>query len=155
MQLSPDGRLLAAGTRDGQVLVWDVESAEETARFTASPSSISCLRWSVRGDKLAIAAGAWSQGENATLYLWSPTDDLVLSEQTLTEPAGAIDWLPQDDALIIASWSGHGRIWNVATKEFIRDIRLEKDAVSAAAWSPDCPLVTSWLAEQLSGRADP
>jgi len=104
---------------------------------------------------LAIAAGAWSQGENATLYLWSPTEDLVLTEQTLTEPAGAIDWLPQDDALVIASWSGQGRIWNVATKEFIREIRLEKDAVSAAAWSADCPLVTPWLAEQLSNRADP
>lgn len=155
VQLSPDGRMLAAGTLDGKVLIWDVETAEETARFTASPSSISCLRWSVRGDKLAIAAGAWSQGENATLYLWSPTDDLVLTEQTLAEPAGAIDWLPDDEALVIASWSGQGRIWNVATKEFIREIRLKKDAVSAAAWSADCPLVTPWLAEQLSGRADP
>jgi bla regulator protein BlaR1 len=154
VQLSPDGRLLAAGTLDGKVLIWDVETAEETARFTADPSSISCLRWSARGDKLAIAAGAWSQGENATLCLWSPTEDLVLTEQTLTEPAGAIDWLPQDDALVIASWSGQGRIWNVATKEFIREIRLEKDTVSAAAWSADCPLVTSWLAEQLSSRTD-
>jgi hypothetical protein len=43
----------------------------------------------------------------------------------------------------------------VATKEFVREIRLEKDAISAAAWSPDCPLVTSWLAEQLSSRTEP
>ena len=155
VQLSPDGRLIAAGTRDGQVLVWDVETAEETARFTASPSSISCLRWSALGDKLAIAVGAWSQGENATLYLWSPSQDIVLTEQTLSEPAGAIDWLPQDETLVIASWSGQGRIWNVATKEFIREIRLEKDAISAAAWSPDCPLVTSWLAGELTRRTEP
>ena len=77
----------------------------------------------------------------------------MLTEQALTEPAGAIDWLPQDDALVIASWSGQGRVWNVATKEFIREFRLDKDAVSAAAWSPDCPLVTPWLAEQLFRRS--
>jgi bla regulator protein BlaR1 len=151
VQQSPDGRWLAAGTSGGQVLVWDVESADETARFTASPLAVSCLRWSARADRLAIAAGDWSSGENATLYLWSPPEDTLLAEQKLAEPAGALDWLPDDDGLLIAAWNGQGRVWKLATSEFARNFRLEKDAVSAAAWSPDCPLVMPASSEELEG----
>lgn len=145
--ISRDGRRLAAGSQGGDVQVWDLATGDEIAGRTAPESAIGCVRWSHRGDRLAITLGDWSQREPA-IFVWSPDENVILAEQLLREPAGAIQWLAQDDALVIADWNGLAQVWRHASREFVSQMQLEKDQISASAWSPDCPLVNQWVADQ-------
>jgi beta-lactamase regulating signal transducer with metallopeptidase domain len=155
LQISPDGRRLAAGAQDGAVLVWDLTSGEEVSRLVLGAAAASCVRWSPAGDRLAIAYGGWSQGEQASLAIWSPEEDAVLLEAPLAQPAGAIEWLEQNQSLVIASWNGQAQVWNLNAGQPVWQMQLEKDVVSSAAWSANCTLGVEWLAQPASSKADP
>ncbi|MBI3463643.1 MAG: hypothetical protein HY000_11385, partial [Planctomycetes bacterium] len=47
---------------------------------------------------------------------------------------------PGDEALIIAGWDGRAEVRSARSGEVISEFQINKDAVSAAAWSADCPL---------------
>lgn len=55
----------------------------------------------------------------------------MLAEQALPEPAGGIDWLADDDSLIIAAWSGEARVWNVSARE--KDAPVNKEQAGGPA----------------------
>jgi beta-lactamase regulating signal transducer with metallopeptidase domain len=146
VQISPDGQHVAAGARDGEVLVWSLASGDEEARLSLPDTPVSCLRWSQGGDSLAIAFGRWSDADQATLVIWSPDKDAIVLEEPLAAPAGALDWLEQGKTLVIAGWDGQAQVWNIAAESPVWSLQLEKNDVSAAAWSPDCPLALELLA---------
>ncbi len=152
VHFSPEGRRVAAGTSAGHVVVWDINSGEEIARLATFSQPASCLRWSRRGDRIAVTLGGWAQSDVATLLLWSPAEKALLMHQPLEQPAGALQWLAEDEALLIAAWNGQALVWNIAGAGPVAELQLEKNQVSAAAWSPDCPLVNNWLASQLFMR---
>lgn len=141
VQISPNGHLLAAGTRSGTVVVWDIETGDVVRRLEEQGSEVSCLRWSATGDRLAVSLGAWTNQEEVRLVVWAPTEDRVLLNQSLDRPIGAIDWMPQGDMLLVASWDGTAGIMNITTGIVESEMQLDKDRVSAAAWSSDCPLL--------------
>jgi beta-lactamase regulating signal transducer with metallopeptidase domain len=147
---APDGRRIAAGTSNGDVHVWDLASGDEVARLVRQQAGVSCVRWSQHGDRLAVALGAWSASDAASLVIWAPEEDVVPVESLLLDaPAGAVQWLTDDTALLVAEWNGRARVWNLATAEPVDELSLAKEAVSAAGWSPDCPLISNWHARQL------
>ena len=55
----------------------------------------------------------------------------------------------------MAAWDGQTQQVNASTGKLLGWLKLEKNAVSAAAWSPDCPLFAKWQAEQLVAEIDP
>ena len=139
-----DEYLVAGGAKDGSVVVWDLESGEEMARLAGSASSVSCLRWSSRGDKLAISFGDFSNRDQDSLLIWSPLDNLTLSQSTLDRPVGALAWLDDDTRLRVADWSGETQIWEASGSSLQKGELLgqsDKQAVEAAHWSADCPLL--------------
>ncbi|HJT31207.1 MAG TPA: M56 family metallopeptidase [Pirellulales bacterium] len=153
LAIAGDGRRLAAGAADGSVLVWDLSSGEQLGRLARQDAAVSCIRWSHAGDRLAVALGRWSDHEQASLVIWSPDEGDVSAQHTLGDPAGALDWLANDESLLLAGWDGEGRIWRLGDAAPSGWMALAKDVVSAAAWSPDCPLISSWQNEQLASGA--
>lgn len=141
IHISPDGRRLAAGTQSGSVVVWDIESGDVLSSYDNRAAAVSCLRWAPAGDRLAISFGDWSARGSVQLVVWSPTDDVTLRDQSLAQAVGALDWVPSLDGLILAGWDGSARILSLGTGEIVTQFQIEKDLVSAAAWSPDCPLL--------------
>ncbi|HEX5444587.1 MAG TPA: hypothetical protein VFW87_12185, partial [Pirellulales bacterium] len=152
LAIDADGRRLAAGAADGSVRVWDLSSCEPIARLPTQDLqelAVSCVRWSRRGDRLAVSLGRWTDREQASLVIWSP-DKGHTASYAITAPAGAIEWLADDGSLLLADWDGRGRIWRLAEESPSAWLALSKDAVSAAAWSPDCRLISPWQREQLA-----
>jgi WD40 repeat protein len=148
VHISPDGTRLAAGAKDGSVLVWDLSSGDVVAKLPPQDVPVSCLRWSKSGDRLAIALGDFVDRDTSLLLIWMPQESALVTEQPLAEPAGALDWFGDDRALLVAAWSGQAIVWNVNAGAPGETWQVDKDQVSSAAWSPDCPLVTKLLANQ-------
>jgi WD40 repeat protein len=120
--------------------VWDLQTGEEISRLSLPTVPVSCVRWSRGSDRLAVSFGRWSDPDQASLAIWSPEEHLIVLEEPLSFPAGALDWLDEDQRLIIAGWDGQAQVWSIAQSGPMWGVQLEKNDVSAAAWSPDCPL---------------
>jgi hypothetical protein len=148
---SPDGRQLALGTYDGVVSVWDAVLLEEVARRDIRRGAVSCVRWSPRGDRLAIAVGDWSAKDESRLHVWAP-GDRPPSDDPLTQPAGALEWL-SDEVLLVAYWDGNAVVRNLRGSLFEQPHLVEKDLVSSANWSADVRLVQPRVAQFLAAGA--
>jgi beta-lactamase regulating signal transducer with metallopeptidase domain len=143
------GLWVAAGAQDGSVLIWDLVSGDEVARLSPSVAAVSCLRWSHGGDQLAISFGDFSDHDHAALFVWSPHSNAASFEAMLDKPVAALAWLPGDKDLVTADWAGEAQVWRLEDDSPPYRISLgtnAKQVVEAAHWSPDCPLLSAWLA---------
>lgn len=150
---SRDGTLVAAGNVDGQLLVWDTAPSDDRTRYSRyeleqQEAAIACVRWSESGDRLAVSLAAWNDAAQPELLVWNPVADEVTQRLSLDRPAGAISWLG-DDSVLAAQWDGLASVWQLSSGEVISRMELDKNALSAAAWSPDCPLVRPQRAQGL------
>ncbi len=149
---SPTGEQVAIGTSDGMISVWDLAGESEIARLENPGIAVSCVRWSRSGDRLAAALGNWTSTSDARLILWSPSAGKIDAEQPLAQPIGALDWLSAD-ALLLADWNGTATVHRLNAESSLASTSIAKDLVSAAHWSPDCRLITTWQAEELLAPA--
>jgi WD40 repeat protein len=149
---SPTGEQVAIGTSDGMLSVWDVAGDSEVARLENPNIAVSCVRWSPSGDRLAAALGNWTSTSDARLILWYPSTGKIEADESLTLPIGALDWLSAD-ALLLANWNGTATVHHLNAESPPASVTIAKDLVSAAHWSPDCHLMTTWEAEQLLAPA--
>lgn len=141
---------VAAGPKDGSVLIWDLASGDELARLPPSESSVSCLRWSSRGETLAISFGEFSNREECGLLLWRPLDNQTLAQIPLEESMAALTWLPNDEGLLMADWKGEAYEFRFISQVITPLGPLGssgKQSAEAAHWSADCPLTTPSAAE--------
>jgi bla regulator protein blaR1 len=146
---------VAAGTKDGAVLVWELGSGEEVARLAPSASSVSCLRWSPNGDKLAISFGDFSDRDEDGVLVWSPLDNVFLAQTALDRPVAAVAWLG-DGRVLVADWTGNAQVWQTKDESPYYSMTLGrngKQIVEAAHWSADCALISAALAEELGAGA--
>jgi bla regulator protein blaR1 len=148
--------LVAAGAKDGSILVWDFTSGDEVARCAPLDSSVSCLRWSPQGDRLAVSFGDFSNRENSILMIWSPLSNEVLAQISLEKPVAALAWLSNED-LFVADWNGAARLWQSDRESLGPPVSLGasgKSLAEAANWSAECPLVPAAIADPLAIRVD-
>jgi bla regulator protein BlaR1 len=149
-----DARRVAAGAADGSVLVWNVGEEDVAARMPHGDAPVSCLRWSERGDRLAIAMSDWSNRDVSSLVVWQPGAATVGESISLAHSTGALDWLNEDE-LFVADWNGEARVIALGSGMPVESLWLGKDSVSAAAFSPDCRLLPLWQARVDGGDTKP
>jgi beta-lactamase regulating signal transducer with metallopeptidase domain len=148
-----DGNFVAAGNANGEVLVWDATPSDDRTRYPRyeleqQESAIACVRWSESGDRLAISVTGWNETFQPALLVWSSVADKITQRLSLDRPAGAIAWLG-GDSVLIANWDGMASVRQLTSGEVTSRIELDKNALSAAAWSPDCPLLPRQRAQGL------
>jgi bla regulator protein BlaR1 len=149
---SPDGLQFASATIDGLITVWNAAEHQEVARIVHSRGAVSCLRWSPAGDRLAITLGDWSQRSQSRLQVWVPGDSVPLSDDTLSQPAGALEWLAAD-VVLVAAWDGSAIVRNLRGNQPDLAHQVGKQEVSAANWSSDVRMVPKFVADRLVAGA--
>jgi WD40 repeat protein len=129
---SPDGGLLATGSDDRTVRLWDPHTGTETRRLEGHGDWVWAVAWSPDGRVLASGA------HDRTVRLW---DAATGSEVRRLEGHGgwvwAVAWSPDGRVLASGSRDRTVRLWDAATGSEVRRLEGHGDWVLAVAWSPD------------------
>lgn len=142
VEISPDGRTVAAATRAGNtVLLWDITDPEqprrEPVRLSGHTRLIKHVTFNHRGDLLA------STSEDSTVRLWDLTSDPP-SPVELKPGIGfvfAAEFSSDDQLLVLAGQDGDIALWNVRDPRkptpIGEPVSVGQDDVRSVAISPD------------------
>jgi WD40 repeat protein len=134
---SPDGKTLAAGSRDGTVQVWDVATRRRIGHVPYSGSTQGAppgasLAFGPDGRILAIASF------DGTAQLWNvATQRLVGTFSADSENVEAVAINPNGRLLVTGAYEGTTRFWNIATHRQVAAPLYNASPVDAMAFSPD------------------
>ena len=138
-----DRPVLATGSFDGPVRLWDPERGRELRTLTGHTLAVEAVAWGVLGDRPVLATGSFE----GTVRLWDPERGREL--HTLTGHTGAVEavaWGVLGDRPVLAtgSFDGTVRLWDPVV-ELVQDRlpgyrsddpgdpdRLNRDAEAAA-----------------------
>ena len=135
--ISPDGRLIAAGSQDSGVGIWDLAKHTRIARLAGVPSGYGYeLSWSPAGNLIAADIGT-------AVQLWNvsdPTRPTLLASIPTPSPA-AMNYLlfsPDGRRLVTASdQSGTISVINIAARSVAWPPTTSEAALRQVALSPD------------------
>jgi hypothetical protein len=128
---SPDGKLLASGSLDGQLLIWNTQGQVQHT-FTIN-GAVRTLAWSPDGTQLALGAGL------AVQFL-DPYNGTPLTQplQRHTATVTAVAWAPHGQArLVSASLDKLAIVWDGKLWRPLQVFRRHTSPLEAASWAAD------------------
>ena len=134
---SPDGKLLASGSLDNTVMLWDTETGrnvatyegKRTSNYLDDPISVS---FSPDGKLLALGS------HDRTIKLWDVTTDTqVATLEGHTYPVASISFSPDGAILASGSWDWTIKLWNVTTRNNVATLEGHTDRVNSVTFSVD------------------
>jgi WD40 repeat protein len=148
--MSPDGKILASGSYDGTIKIWNQQSGKLLLTIKGDTSNghgdavkslaISSVREaSSQGFRRILASGSWDN----RVKLWDLENGKLI--RTLTGHLDNVDSVAISldmKSLASASWDKTVKLWNLKTGQLIRTFN-HKYPVQAVAISPNGQLVAS------------
>ncbi len=145
---SPDGKLIASGSGDETVQVWDVARGKNVLSYCGhchkiGKGLIQAVMWSPDGKY--IVSGSWDK----TVRIWdASTGHTISTYRSYYEVVEAVAWSPDGKYIASGNRNGIAHVWDVTSGKKVRNFlgHCGKDAnldVVAVAWSPDGKRVAS------------
>ena len=128
---SPDGMRFAVPGQLTGVTIRDVDTGAELVTLEGHNATITRMAFSPDGTRLAAAAGSGARGSKAnhTVPIWDvDTGELVMTLTGHTGDVTAVAFSPNGRRLVTSSVDGTLRLWNAATGEQQRALRVGADA---------------------------
>ena len=142
---SPDGTILASGSDDGEVRLWDASTLTHTATLEGHTRRVTSVSFSPDGSTLA------SGSRDGSVRLW----DVATRTQTHAtspepsrdgiDPSGvtSVSFAPHGPTLAIGRSDGTVKLLNLATGEAIATLEGHTDEVGSLSFSPDGMMLAS------------
>jgi WD40 repeat protein len=130
---SPNGRVIATGTRNGLISIWDTETLAWIGFLDGHElaHAVLSLDWSTDGRWLL------SGGRDETVILWDITT--LLPQQVIDDHQSeiiSVDFSPDNKYVGSISEDGTGYFWNFDGSELVQVDETQMDPILSAAWSP-------------------
>jgi WD40 repeat protein len=140
---SPDGQILASGTADATIKLWDLRTCQEIRTLTGHTDAVISVAISSEGKVLA------SGSADATIKLWN----LDTSQEIYTlsgHSSSVLSVAISSNGKILASGSADRtiKLWNVITGQQIRTLTSHGSSVLSLAISPDGKILASGSADR-------
>lgn len=141
---APSGTLLAVGTRNGDVSLWNTSNASFVREFQGHTGLVNSIAWEAGGSRFATVSGI-----DTTMIIWETASGEVAQAFDGVRDLGyySIDW--SGEQLATGLGSGNSQLWDTsALLDIPFDIlRAQTDWVGAIAYSHDGQLVAAGAAD--------
>jgi WD40 repeat protein len=134
---SPDGRLLAIGSIDGTVRLWEVEHRRERSILRGHRAWVNDVRFSPDGRRLISASS------DSTARLWDVDSGAPIGLLQHTAPVHAAAFTTDGGRAVAGGWEAALSVWDVSTLRLVRQLEGHTSLVWSIATGPDRRTVAS------------
>jgi WD40 repeat protein len=128
---SPNETLLASGSKDGTVRLWDTASWSAVRTINAHALGVWSVAWSPDGTMLATG------GTENAVRLWNPQTGEQLATFNTSSSIFSVSWSPDGNRLAAGLSNGNVCVFNVETGETVHALTGHTNIVVSTAWAPD------------------
>jgi Tol biopolymer transport system component len=138
---SPDGSLVASGSRDKTVRLWRVSDGSLLRTLKGHTDNVFSVAFSPDGKRLA------SGSRDKTVRLWQVSDGSLLRTLEHTADVHSVAFSPDGESLASGSDDKTVRLWRVSDGSLLRTLKGHTDNVISVAFSPDGKRLASGSAD--------
>jgi WD40 repeat protein len=138
LAFSPDGKVLASGSFDNDIKLWDYPSGKLLSTLKGHAAPVYSVAFSPNGTFLA------SGSQDKTIRLWDPKDGKMVRElKGHTDNVHAVAFSPDSKMLASAGADKSVRLWNPADGKEIKKLGDHKGSIYRVVFSADGKLLAS------------
>jgi len=132
------GNLLASGSRDDTVRLWDVGSQQQLATLEGHDGDVLAVDFNPQGNLLA------SGDERGNVILWDVNSGQIVAQwQAHNDAVNALAFNPNGALLATGSRDDSILVWDVASQQLAYTLVGHGENVNSLAWSPDGSRIVS------------
>lgn len=128
---SPDGLMLASGSKDKTIQIWDLATGKSIRTFPGDSSTIWSVAFDSNGTKLATGTGFWR------VMLWDLKTGQVIRSLDHTASVWSVALSPDGQLVASASGDKTTKISDATTGRLIQSFPDHTDFVYSVAFTPD------------------